>query len=124
MFDLSPIQLILVLVIALLALGPRRLPEVGRTIGHTLREVRGIMSFEGAEEDTREQSRDAAASSSTVAEPPGPPASRPAAVGGEGGERPDAPSDSVAVEHEPPEETEPDAGPRPEDLVVRGRRER
>ena len=44
MIDISPIQVVMVLVIALLAFGPRRLPELGRTIGRQVREVRSALN--------------------------------------------------------------------------------
>ncbi len=39
-FSVSPGELIVVLIIALLVFGPRRLPEIGRTVGKGLREFR------------------------------------------------------------------------------------
>ena len=44
MIDVSPIQLLLVLAIALVVLGPRRLPQLGRDLGRGLRELRGALS--------------------------------------------------------------------------------
>jgi sec-independent protein translocase protein TatA len=43
MFDLSPIQILIVLVIALLVFGPKRLPEMGRSVGRGLREFKSAM---------------------------------------------------------------------------------
>jgi sec-independent protein translocase protein TatA len=37
---LQPTHLLLILVVALLVLGPKRLPEVGRSVGKGLREFR------------------------------------------------------------------------------------
>lgn len=39
-FNVGPVELIIVLVIALLVIGPRRLPEMGNAVGKTIREFR------------------------------------------------------------------------------------
>ena len=39
-FNIGTAELMLVFVIALVVVGPRRLPEVGRTLGKVLRDVR------------------------------------------------------------------------------------
>jgi TatA/E family protein of Tat protein translocase len=41
--SVGPIEIVLVLVIALLVFGPNRLPEAGRTFGRTVREFRKAM---------------------------------------------------------------------------------
>ena len=43
-FNVGPIELIIVLVIALLVVGPRRLPEMGNALGKTIREFRKASS--------------------------------------------------------------------------------
>lgn len=40
MFNIGPTELIVILVIALIVFGPKRLPEIGRTMGKSLRELR------------------------------------------------------------------------------------
>ena len=40
MFNLGPEEIVLILVIALIVFGPKRLPEIGRTVGRSLREFR------------------------------------------------------------------------------------
>jgi sec-independent protein translocase protein TatA len=127
MFDLSPIQLVLVLVIALFAIGPKRLPEVGRTIGRTMRELRGAISLdaehEGSDPEERTPARGAATTSEVMAEP-----ARPAAVGGEEAsaasvaltEEADPPDGGARVTGDPPSEGAPSA----DDMVVRGGRKR
>jgi TatA/E family protein of Tat protein translocase len=40
MFNVGPMELIVILLVALLIVGPKRLPEVGRSIGKSLREFR------------------------------------------------------------------------------------
>jgi sec-independent protein translocase protein TatA len=46
---LQPTHLIFVLVVALLVLGPKRLPEVGRQLGHGLRDFRAAINGERPE---------------------------------------------------------------------------
>lgn len=40
MFNIGPLELMVILIVALLVVGPRRLPEVGRSVGRGLREFR------------------------------------------------------------------------------------
>jgi Tat protein translocase TatB subunit len=42
MLNIGPQELILILIVALVVVGPQRLPELGRTIAKTLREFRKI----------------------------------------------------------------------------------
>ena len=56
MFNIGPMELIVVLLVALIVVGPKRLPEVGRSIGKSLRELRRASdevrySFETSLED-------------------------------------------------------------------------
>jgi len=39
---IGPAELIFILVIALIVFGPKRLPEIGRTLGKTMREFRSV----------------------------------------------------------------------------------
>lgn len=47
---LQPTHLLFILVVALLVLGPKRLPEVGRSLGKGIRDFKGALS--GIEEHT------------------------------------------------------------------------
>ncbi len=40
MFGLGPTELIIIFVVILLVFGPKRLPEMGRSLGHAIREFR------------------------------------------------------------------------------------
>ncbi len=47
-------EILVVLVIALIVFGPKRLPELGRSLGKGIREFRGSMSGEHEDEEDRE----------------------------------------------------------------------
>ncbi len=44
-------ELIVVLIIALVVLGPKKLPEAGRSVGRGLREFKNSLSHDSASED-------------------------------------------------------------------------
>ena len=87
MFNIGPLELIVILVIALLVVGPRRLPEVGRSIG------RGIREFRKAQEEVQKTIQSAlneepASTARSAPTPDGatPPEGQAVADGGEGTE--------------------------------------
>jgi sec-independent protein translocase protein TatA len=49
--NVGPMELIIVLVIALIVLGPKRLPEVGRSVGRGMREFKESISGENDRDD-------------------------------------------------------------------------
>ena len=51
MVNVGPMELIIVLVIALLVLGPKRLPEAGRAVGKGMREFKDAVSGKLEDED-------------------------------------------------------------------------
>ncbi len=56
--QIGPMEIVLVLVIALLVLGPKRLPEAGRSIGKGMREFKD--SIAGITKDEDQQDLNAA----------------------------------------------------------------
>jgi sec-independent protein translocase protein TatA len=57
-FNVGPMELIIVLVIALVVLGPKRLPEAGRAIGKGLREFKDSVSGIGGKDDDDDDGRE------------------------------------------------------------------
>jgi sec-independent protein translocase protein TatA len=49
--NVGPLELIVVLIIALIVLGPKRLPEVGRSVGRGMREFKEAITGENEEEE-------------------------------------------------------------------------
>jgi sec-independent protein translocase protein TatA len=49
--NIGPAELIIVLVIALLVIGPKRLPEVGKSLGKGMREFKDSLSGEQHDDD-------------------------------------------------------------------------
>ncbi len=56
-FQVSLPELILVLAVALIVLGPKRLPEVGRSLGRGMREFRDSLAGERRDDDDDELAR-------------------------------------------------------------------
>ena len=54
--NVGPLELVVILAIALIVLGPKKLPEVGRSIGKGMREFKD--SLNGESEPERERDED------------------------------------------------------------------
>jgi sec-independent protein translocase protein TatA len=67
-FSVGPGELIIVLIIALIVLGPKKLPEVGRSIGSGMREFRDSLSGESRHRDDDDDEDDYAPLKRTTAE--------------------------------------------------------
>ena len=55
MTNIGPMELVVVLAIALIVLGPKRLPEVGRSVGNGLREFKESLSGESSRRDDEDE---------------------------------------------------------------------
>jgi sec-independent protein translocase protein TatA len=53
--NVGPMELVVILAIALIVLGPKKLPEVGRSIGKGMREFKDSLSGEDRERDEDER---------------------------------------------------------------------
>jgi sec-independent protein translocase protein TatA len=53
MFDFSPVQIFIVMAILLLVFGTHRLPQVGRSLGRGMRELRTAVAGE-ADDDAKD----------------------------------------------------------------------
>jgi sec-independent protein translocase protein TatA len=53
--NIGPMELIIVLVIALLVLGPKKLPEAGRSIGRGMREFKDSLTGNDHHDDEGEE---------------------------------------------------------------------
>ena len=62
--NVGPLELVIVFVIALIVLGPKRLPEVGRSIGASMREFKDAVSGARIEDEDEDEARDLTASKS------------------------------------------------------------
>jgi sec-independent protein translocase protein TatA len=51
--NVGPLEIAIVLIIALIVFGPKRLPELGRSLGKGIREFRGSLSGDHDDEDDK-----------------------------------------------------------------------
>ncbi|MBS1878658.1 MAG: twin-arginine translocase TatA/TatE family subunit [Actinobacteria bacterium] len=66
--NIGPLEIGIVLIVALLVFGPKRLPELGKSLGKGIREFKGSISGENDEQDEKTQI--------TAADPTPPPAAQ------------------------------------------------
>jgi sec-independent protein translocase protein TatA len=52
--NIGPLELVVVLIIALLVLGPQRLPQVARSVGRGVREFKQAISMDSSDDDDDE----------------------------------------------------------------------
>jgi sec-independent protein translocase protein TatA len=67
--NVGPLELIVVLIIALVIFGPKRLPELGRSLGKGIREFRGSISGGSKDEDDDDKPQAIEDSKDETAEP-------------------------------------------------------
>ena len=52
-FGIGTVEIVLILIAALIVFGPKRLPELGRSMGKGIREFRGSISGKNDDEDEK-----------------------------------------------------------------------
>ena len=52
--NIGPLEIVIVLIIALVVLGPKRLPDFGRSVGRGLREFKGALSGDASKDEDEE----------------------------------------------------------------------
>jgi len=68
--NIGPLEIAIVLVIVLIIFGPKRLPELGRSMGRGIREFKGSVSGDQTDEDDVDDKRaELHASEASEAEP-------------------------------------------------------
>jgi sec-independent protein translocase protein TatA len=56
-FNISPLEIVVLLVIALIVLGPQRLPEMARSVGRGMREFRAALTSDHRDDDNDDLDR-------------------------------------------------------------------
>ncbi|MEA2426101.1 MAG: sec-independent protein translocase protein TatA [Thermoleophilaceae bacterium] len=68
--NIGPLELIIVLVVVLLIFGPKRLPQLGRSLGSGMREFKDSVTGKTKDEDREQLEADARAHGETEARQP------------------------------------------------------
>ncbi len=71
--NVGPLEIAVVLIIVLIIFGPKRLPELGKSMGHGIREFKNSISGDSAKDSPEEKQRELQASQQVQASQPQPP---------------------------------------------------
>jgi sec-independent protein translocase protein TatA len=71
--NVGPLEIAVVLVIVLIIFGPKRLPELGKSLGHGIREFKSSISGEADKDSPEEKQRELEASQQAQVSQPQPP---------------------------------------------------
>jgi len=133
--NLGPMEILVVLVVALVVLGPKRLPEAGRQVGRALSEVRkwsstvqnevkSVMDFDEEAPPPKSWNPDATTPATMVASPEPPPVATPGDAGSLSPDLPPPPPEKASPEELPAAEVAPteaipaaEVAPAPEALT-------
>jgi sec-independent protein translocase protein TatA len=66
--NIGPLEIVVILIIALIIFGPKRLPELGRSMGKGIREFRSSLSGENKKEEEEVQELERSRSETVVRE--------------------------------------------------------
>jgi sec-independent protein translocase protein TatA len=84
--NVGPLELAIVLIIALVVFGPKRLPELGKSVGRGIREFKGSISGENDDDDEPKSPTKIEPAKDSAQPPPPPGESAEAAKADEGTE--------------------------------------
>jgi sec-independent protein translocase protein TatA len=71
--NVGPLEIAVVLVIVLIIFGPKRLPELGKSMGHGIREFKSSLSGDSDKDSPEEKQRELQASQQAQVSQPQPP---------------------------------------------------
>jgi sec-independent protein translocase protein TatA len=71
--NVGPLEIAVVLVIVLIIFGPKRLPELGKSMGHGIREFKNSISGDSDKDSPEEKQRELQASQQAQVSQPQPP---------------------------------------------------
>jgi sec-independent protein translocase protein TatA len=71
--NVGPLEIAVVLIIVLIIFGPKRLPELGKSVGHGIREFKNSISGESDKDSPEEKQRELQASQQAQVSQPQPP---------------------------------------------------
>jgi sec-independent protein translocase protein TatA len=95
--NIGPLEIAVVLIIVLIIFGPKRLPELGQSMGRGIREFKNSISGDKDKDSPEEQRRELEASQQAQASRPQPPQAPQAVAGEPSAEKPAEPVEGEVV---------------------------